>query len=129
MAREDGRGSAVQRRTPAERRRARRWAMHSSERLASRMSARLCEAREAVEAVLGEGNTELLRRLLLAAPVLARQVEGEEPTGVQVLKRNCAMHAAILPGPEAPLSAWSRAQRGPRLGAGTHECTEQGNEQ
>jgi hypothetical protein len=54
-------------------------------------------------------------RLWAAAAALPGWCSGKPvPQGAR-LRRNVALHSAVLPGPGAPAAAWRHAQRGPRL--------------
>ena len=105
---------AAEWRTPAERRAARRWAVASADGAIRRLSRRLSELRAAAAAFCVPGVRE---RLAAAAPALADLCRGQPATSAARLRRNVALHAVELPGPSAPLAAWRKAQRGPRLGA------------
>ena len=67
---------------------------------------------------LEEQDGEVQRRLRLAAPALAALLQGKPPSGAATLRRNCALHAQLVPDrDDAPLSEWRQAQKGPRLSA------------
>ena len=74
-------------------------------------------------AALGALGDEVARRERLSRPTLVAGVIGARPRPGQVLVRNCAQHAAILPEDGAPLSAWRLAELGPRLGEQLEEPT------
>ena len=57
-----------------------------------------------------------LIQLILILHFLGKLVNGIEPSQLEHLQRNVAMHAALWPGCLASAAAWQRAQRGPRLG-------------
>ena len=80
----------------------------------SRAREELSRMRDATAAFCAPGVGE---RLLTAAPALASLVEGRSVQPAAQLKRNVALHSAVMPRPSAPLAAWACAQRGPRLGA------------
>ena len=79
------------------------------------------QKRELEEAVSGllDGDPELVRRLLLIAPVIGKKLAGIVPTRDEALKGNVAKHALRLPAEAEGIQAWRRAQRGPRLEART----------
>jgi hypothetical protein len=85
----------------------------SAERAIFRLTRQLAEARAEAAAWCFPGVAERLRA---AAPALAGLCGGRPVAGSLKLRRNVAMHAAVVPSPDAPLAAWRRAQRGPRLG-------------
>jgi len=100
-------------RTTAERREAQRRAAHARERLAWKQAARLRELEEAAAAVAGSPG--LARRQAVSAPALAAGVTGAPVAHLEILKRNVAQHAKVLPSAHAPPAAWRAAQKGPRL--------------
>ena len=101
-------------RASAERRRAQRWARFSVERRLLKMR----KGASQLAAALEEQDGEVQRRLRLAAPALAALLQGQPPSGAATLKRNCALHAQVVPDrDDAPLSEWRQAQKGPRLSA------------
>ena len=61
---------------------------------------------------------EVLQRLEATAPALVALCSGAAAAPEERLRRNVALHAAVLPGPQDPIAAWRRAQKGPRLGPG-----------
>lgn len=61
--------------------------------------------------------TEIERRERLSRGVLAARVMGQHSSPGDVLIRNCAQHAKLLPEDGARLALWREAERGPRLGA------------
>ena len=114
MAREDARPSWASKplRSPAERRRARKWAATSAENAIWRLTAQLKEAKAAA---LAASDPQVRARLDASVPALAKLCHGMPVRGAERLRRNVAWHSAELPSPSAPLSAWRAAQRGPRL--------------
>ena len=63
-------------------------------------------------------------RLSAAAPAVAQLCQGQAVPAATRLRRNVALHAVQLPHAAAPLSAWRRAQRGPRLGGAAELAVE-----
>lgn len=101
-------------RQPAERRAARKRAAAAADGLIARLSRELAEARAAA----GAWAEPVVRaRFLAAAPAMADLCGGRAVQPEARLRRNVAMHAAVLPQQGAPTRAWRQAQKGPRLGA------------
>ena len=103
------------RRSPAERRRAQRWARLSAARALAHAKAR------AARAACTGGGPEVEGRLAAVRPVLQALLRGDAPSALERLRRNVALHALAAPEDlaSAPAAALRAAQRGPRLGAGT----------
>ena len=102
------------RRSPAERRAARRGARASADGAIARLSQQLAELQAVASALGAPGVRE---RLAAASPALAALCCGLPVAPAARLRRNVAMHAAALPSAHAPQAEWRRAQRGPRLGS------------
>ena len=112
--------SVQSRRSPAERREARRRAAASAAGAIARLSRQLAEE-EAVAAALGV--PDVYERLKSVAPALAELCQGRQVQAAWRLRRNVALHSATLPKPAAPLAEWRRAQHGLRLEASLQQLS------
>ena len=96
------------------------WARRSADKCIQRLQRELREARAGLQQVIGLAEAvpspeELTRRVGLVAVTLGLVMAGARPSPMQLLQRNVAAHAAVVPAPGASAAAWRAAQRGPRL--------------
>jgi len=122
MAR-DGMVEACQyRRTAAERQRSRKWAALSADNAIRHLNEQLLQAKEKYARVEDAfqklmGNAELADRIRAALPALTALLQGNQPSRVDKLRRNVAVHAeaAGLRITTATPKQLRSAQHGPRL--------------
>ena len=111
-----------EKRTAAARKQRRLWAKTSAD-LALRNMARhvesLAKERDDLKQELEQlcGNADIAERIEAVLPVLEAQLDGKQPSFVQKLRRNVALHAAAtgICIPKASLKQLRGAQKGPRL--------------
>jgi len=121
MAR-DGAGVARQCRDAAQRKARRRWAKESADRAILKLSQELSRARsraQNMEDVLGQllGDAEIADRICCVVPVLKALLAGRPPAGLEVMRRNVALHAdaAGVSIASATVNDLKKLQKAPRI--------------